>query len=116
MPSSESTCWTIVRAAAAGSLADRDGWARRYYGVVRAYLAARWRGSPLQTNLDDAAQDVFVECFRQGGALEAVAAGRVTNFRAFLYGVVRNVARRVESRPRNETASLPDVPANDESL
>ena len=48
---------------------------------------------------EDAVQEVFVECFRRGGALEAVGAGRVPGFRAFLYGVIRNVARRFESRP-----------------
>ena len=95
----KSTCWTVIRAAAAGSPADREELARRYLGVVRAYLAARWRGSALRDDLDDAAQEVFVECFRQGGVLEAAGAGRVPNFRAFLYGVVRNVARRFESRP-----------------
>ena len=42
MPNSESTCWTVIRAAAAGSPADREELARRYLGVVRAYLAARW--------------------------------------------------------------------------
>jgi RNA polymerase sigma-70 factor (ECF subfamily) len=92
MPTSESTCWTVIRAAAAGSPADREELARRYLGVVRAYLSARWRGSALRDDLDDATQEVFVECFRAGGALEAAGAGRVPNFRAFLYGVVRNVA------------------------
>src|SRR5262249_51193629 len=99
MSTSESTCWTVIRAAAAGSPADRDELGRRYLGVVRAYLAARWRGSALRDNADDATQEVFVECFRQGGAVEAAGAGRVPAFRAFLYGVVRNVARRFESRP-----------------
>ncbi len=45
MSTSESTCWTIIRAAAAVNPADREEMARRYLGVVRAYLAARWRGS-----------------------------------------------------------------------
>ena len=99
MPTSESTCWTVIRAAAAGSPADREELARRYLGVVRAYLAARWRGSATRDDVDDATQEVFVECFRRGGALEAAGAGRVPGFRAFLYGVIRNVARRFESRP-----------------
>jgi RNA polymerase sigma-70 factor (ECF subfamily) len=59
---------------------------------------------------------VFVECFRAGGALEAAGAGRVPGFRAFLYGVVRNVARRFESRPVRAAGPLPDIPANEESL
>jgi RNA polymerase sigma-70 factor (ECF subfamily) len=116
MSTSESTCWTVIRAAAAGSPADREELARRYLGVVRAYLAARWRGSELRADLDDAVQEVFVECFRQGGALEAARAGRVPRFRAFLYGVVRNVARRFESRPVRAADPLPAVPANEESL
>ena len=82
-----------------GQLRTARNWRRRYLGVVRAYLAARWQGSPLLADLDDAGQDVFVECFRQGGVLDAATAGRVPSFRAFLYGVVRNVARRFESRP-----------------
>ena len=116
MPTPESTCWTVIRAAAAGSAADREELARRYLGVVRAYLAGRWRGSALRDDLDDATQEVFVECFRQGGALDAAGAGRVPGFRAFLYGVVRNVARRFESRPPRPAGPLPDIPAHEESL
>jgi RNA polymerase sigma factor (sigma-70 family) len=115
MATSESTCWTVIRAAAAGSPADRDELARRYLGVVRAYLAARWRGSGLRADLDDATQEVFVECFRQGGVLEAAGAARVSSFRAFLYGVIRNVARRFESRPAHADGSLPDIAADDTS-
>src|SRR5262249_23588603 len=116
MSTSESTCWTVVRAAAAGSPADRDEVGRRYLGVVRAYLGARWRDSALRPELDDAVQEVFVECFRQGGALETAGAGRVPGFRAFLYGVVRNVARRFESRPRRPAGPLPEIAANEASL
>lgn len=109
----ESTCWTVIRAAAAGSPADREELARRYLEVVRAYLGARWRGSSLRNDLDDATQAVFVECFRQGGVLDAVGAGRVPDFRAFLYGVIRNVARRYESRPVRAAERLPDMAADD---
>jgi RNA polymerase sigma-70 factor (ECF subfamily) len=116
MPAPESTCWTVIRAAAAGSAGGREELARRYLAVIRAYLAARWRGSPLRPDLDDAVQEVFVECFRQGGALEAAGAGRVPGFRAFLYGVVRNVARRFESRPARAAGRLPKIAANEESL
>jgi RNA polymerase sigma-70 factor (ECF subfamily) len=116
MPPAESTCWTVIRAAAAGSPTDREELARRYLGVVRAYLAARWRGSGQQPDLEDAIQEVFVECFRQGGALAAAVAGRVPSFRAFLYGVVRNVARRFECRPRHPAGPLPDIAADEVSL
>jgi RNA polymerase sigma-70 factor (ECF subfamily) len=115
MSTSESTCWTVIRGAAAGSPADREELARRYLGAVRAYLAARWRGSALRGDLDDATQEVVVECFRTGGAVEAAGAGRVPDFRAFLYGVVRNVARRFESRPRRTAGPLPEVAADDAS-
>ena len=113
MPTSESTCWTVIRAAAAGSPAEREELARRYLGIVRAYLAARWRGTALREELDDATQAVFVECFRQGGVLDAAGSGRVPGFRAFLYGVIRNVARRFESRPVRVAGSLPEIAADD---
>jgi len=116
MPNPESTCWTVIRAAAAGSPTDREELARRYVNVVRAYLSARWRGSPLLAERDDAVQEVFVECFRRGGALEAAGAGRVPGFRAFLYGVIRNVARRFEAHPARSAGPLPDeIDANEES-
>ena len=88
MPTSESTCWTMIRAAAAGSAIDREELARRYPAIVGAYLAARWRGTALQEELGDATQAVFVECFRHGGVLDAAGSGRVPGFRAFLYGVL----------------------------
>jgi RNA polymerase sigma-70 factor (ECF subfamily) len=116
MSTQESTCWTVIRAATAGSPAEREELAQRYLAVVRAYLAARWRGSPLGSELDDAIQEVFVECFRQGGVLEAAGAGRVPSFRAFLYGVIRNVARRFESRPVRTAGPLPEIAAHEDSL
>ncbi len=115
MPTSESTCWTMIRAAAAGSAADRDELARRYLGVVRTYLASRWRGTLLRDDLDDATQEVFVECFRTGGVLEAAGTGRVPRFRAFLYGVIRNVARRIESRPERASGPVPEIAADEAS-
>jgi RNA polymerase sigma factor (sigma-70 family) len=116
MANPDSTCWTLIRAAAAGSPSVRDAFARQYLGVVRVYLAARWRGSTLWERLDDATQEVFVECFRGGGVLEAVGDGRVSSFRAFLYGVVRNVARRFESRAAHLTGPLPaEIDANEAS-
>lgn len=111
MTSPELTCWTLIRDAAAGDTAARERFARVYRPVVKAYLAARWRS--ISQNVDDAAQDVFVECFRAGGLLEKADAGRPGGFRAFLLGAVRNVARRSESR-RRPTEELPaDLAAND---
>lgn len=94
----DSTCWTVIEGAAAGHKVDRDEFARRYASAIRAYLAARWQGSPFAQELDDATQEVFLECFRQGGVLQRADRSRPGGFRAFLYGVVRNVALRIETR------------------
>jgi RNA polymerase sigma-70 factor (ECF subfamily) len=94
----DSTYWTVIPAAARGDPVGREDFARRYDRPVRAYLAARWAGGPHRQDVEDAVQEVFVECFRQGGALERVEAGRPGGFRAFLYGLVRNVARSFERR------------------
>jgi DNA-directed RNA polymerase specialized sigma24 family protein len=97
MSAADSTCWTVITAAAHGGAAERDDFARRYAGPIRAYLAARWRGTKHLAELDDAVQEVFVECFRGGGALARVEVGRAGGFRAFLYGVVRHVGLRFEA-------------------
>lgn len=110
----EPTCWTAIRAAAAGDPAARDHFARAYAPTVRGYLAARWRAQP-HIPLDDAVQDVFVECFKAGGVLDRADADRPGGFRAFLCGVVRHVALRYETRRSPEP--LPEqVPADDPSL
>jgi RNA polymerase sigma-70 factor (ECF subfamily) len=123
MTTSESTCWSLIHGAAAGDADDRAGFARRYAPVVRAYLAARWRGSPHVQDLDDVLQEVFVACFEPGGVLSRAEPDRPGGFRAYLYGVVRNVARRVEARRvrgrENQPPSDPGLeqfPADDESL
>jgi RNA polymerase sigma-70 factor (ECF subfamily) len=95
---SEVTCWTVIRGAAEGEQRDREIFARRYLPVVRAYLGARWRHDPLSAEIDDAAQEVFLECFKAGGALEKADSKRPGGFRAFLYGIILNVARRLETR------------------
>jgi RNA polymerase sigma-70 factor (ECF subfamily) len=94
MAGSDSTCWTVIQAAAAGAAGPREEFARHYEPVVRAYLQARWPGR--REEIDDAVQDVFLECFREGGALARVDPDRSGGFRAFLYGIARNVARRIE--------------------
>jgi DNA-directed RNA polymerase specialized sigma24 family protein len=93
----ESTCWTLIRGAAAGNPADRAGFADRYAGVIRSYLAARWRESPHARYTDDVVQDVFLACFAPDGVLARADPGRPGGFRPYLYGVVRNLARRVEA-------------------
>ena len=95
-------CWTVIEGAAAGRKEDRDEFARRYVPAVRAYLAARWQASPFAQELDDATQEVFLECFRQSGVLERADRSRPGGFRAFLYGVVRNVALRIGTRRAQE--------------
>ena len=97
-----STCWTTVRGAASGCREDREAFARSYIPVVSAYFRARWGGTPLLTEIDDAVQEVFYDCFRSDGALARVDSTRPGGFRAFLFGVVRNIAlRREDARRRN---------------
>ena len=76
----------MIDAAARGGDDDRAAFARRYSGVVGAYFGARWRVSPLASDAEDACQEVFVECFKNGGALERVEPGRPGGFRGFLFG------------------------------
>jgi RNA polymerase sigma-70 factor (ECF subfamily) len=106
----DATCWTLIRGAAGGDPAARDRFARIYLPVVRAYFAARWCG---RRDVDDAAQDVFVECFRAGGLLEKVDPRRPGGFRAFLLGAARNVARRHEARKQFDARLPADLPADD---
>ena len=94
--STNTTSWELIDGAAKGGEQHIEEFARRYGGLVRECLAARLRGSPLLADLDDAVQEVFVECFRAGGALERADPRRPAGFRPFLGGVIRNVARRME--------------------
>ncbi len=96
--SGQTTCWTVIREAAGGDDAARQFFALRYERIVRAYLVSRWRTSPLVNEIDDVIQEVFIESFRDGGVLTRVDQDSPGGFRAFFYGVVRNVARRAEAR------------------
>jgi RNA polymerase sigma factor (sigma-70 family) len=120
MGSPESTCWTMVTAAAGGDQHARVRFTDIYLDVVRCYLAARWRDRPALRDLDDAVQDVFLECFRSGGALARLSRHGSGAFRTFLYAVVRNVALRHEDRIRAgrqvafaEAGGVPEPPAGD---
>jgi len=97
---SQTTCWTMIRDAAGGNAAQRDAFAKRYAAPVIAYLRARWAASPMQQFVDDAVQETFVECFREGGALQHAAEQKAGEggFHGYLYGVARNVALRVEQK------------------
>ncbi|MFL5341385.1 MAG: sigma-70 family RNA polymerase sigma factor [Gemmataceae bacterium] len=111
MAEAELTSWTLIRDAAAGDAAARDRFGQVYLQVVRAYFTARWRGA--RHDVEDAAQDVFVECFRAGGLLAKADPERDGGFRAFLLGAARNVARRHETRVR-PAAELPaELPADE---
>jgi RNA polymerase sigma-70 factor (ECF subfamily) len=123
VPGGGSTCWTVIRGAAAGSGAERTQVVTTYTPAIRAYLLARWRGTPHAQSVDDAAQEVFLACFREGGALERADPSMAGGFRAYLYGIVRNVAREFEKRrarrpvQRLDSALAEDgLPADDASL
>jgi RNA polymerase sigma-70 factor (ECF subfamily) len=116
MKSDDLTCWTLIHAAADGDTSSRERFAKTYLPVVRTYLAARWRARPDSPAIDDAVQDVFVECFKPGGVLAKAEAERDGGFRAYLLGVVRNVARKKETRTK-AAEPLPDsLPADDTSV
>jgi RNA polymerase sigma-70 factor (ECF subfamily) len=87
----------VLRDAAKGDPSARAAFAELYAWPIRAYLRQRWSGPVLGAEIEDALQDVFVECYKQGGVLER-ADPEQGEFRALLYGVVRNVARRYEER------------------
>jgi RNA polymerase sigma factor (sigma-70 family) len=120
MAQGESTCWMVIEAAAAGCAAERAAFAERYQPAIRAYLTARWRNTRYLQVLDDAVQEVFVACFQPDGLLARAERDRPSGFRAFLYGVVRNVARRLEARYGRDQQAADDVdldqfPADEES-
>jgi RNA polymerase sigma-70 factor (ECF subfamily) len=96
---SQATCWTLIEGAARGDRDARAEFARRYLPVVRAYLRARWGQRLAPEELDDCVQEAFVECLREGGILERAPAA-TSGFRAYLFGALRNVARRTEERLR----------------
>ena len=48
----------------------------------------KWHGHRLAQEIEDAVQHVFLECYRERGALDKVEAGRAGGFRAFLVGVM----------------------------
>jgi RNA polymerase sigma factor (sigma-70 family) len=99
----------MIDAAAAGDHAERARFAERYGPVIRAALGSR-RGRRLAVEeTDDLVQETFLECFRAGGALGRVEAGRAGGFRGYLYGVVRNVALRAERRRAQAAARTADL-------
>lgn len=100
MTSTDSTSWSVIEGAAKGDEEDRRTFARVYSPVLRAYLQARWKGGPFEQEIDDAVQEVFIDCYREGGVLARVDPTLPHKFRAYLYEVTRRVAVHLESRRR----------------
>jgi DNA-directed RNA polymerase specialized sigma24 family protein len=115
MSDPDETRWNVIRGAAAGRPADREEFANRYESIIRTYFAARWRSASMIREVDDATQEVFLVCFREGGALIKADPRRTGGFRAFLYGIVRNVARRIEGQVRTPvTVDMEAIPDSDD--
>ncbi|MCE2791420.1 MAG: RNA polymerase sigma factor [Planctomycetota bacterium] len=106
----QQTCWTLIDAAAAGNESQRGEFVRLYQPVATSYFQSRWAASPLRSDIDDAVQDSFVECFRQDGVLERVAGERPEGFRKFFHGVLRNIALRRETKRLPEAGLIADQP------
>jgi RNA polymerase sigma-70 factor (ECF subfamily) len=100
----------LIQGASEGERKAREEFARRYAPVIRAYLTSRWRNNSLKKEIEDAIQEVFLECFKQGGVLGKADQEREGGFRAFFYGVVRNIALKYEERAsRRSRAPLPST-------
>lgn len=95
----QDTCWTVVRAATNGDRTARSTFGKFYQGTIRGFFRTRWHTGVLRTDIDDAVQEVFVECLKPGGVLDRADPER-GDFRGLLFGVSRNVARRFEERAR----------------
>ena len=106
------TCWTLIQAANGGDPRAQEGFAERYLPPVKAYLRARWRNGPLISECDDAVQEVFVRCFADSSPLSRISRTDQGGFRAFLYGICRNVAREFEQK-RVRHAEPADIAMHD---
>ncbi len=115
----DSTNWSLVMGAANAVPSDRDRFAQRYEPVIRAFLAARWRLSGHHERIDDATQEVFLRCFQDQGALHRVDRQHASRFRAYLRGVVNNVASEMERRRRRgprECSAIDDIEKDQATL
>ncbi|MCA8968239.1 MAG: sigma-70 family RNA polymerase sigma factor [Planctomycetes bacterium] len=102
------TCWHVVDRARHGDDDARGELASSYMAVVRAFLAKRWHSGPSSQLVDDALQEVFVDLYKEGGALGRFESAKGTSFRAFLFGVTKNVALRHEERAKRERSRRVD--------
>jgi RNA polymerase sigma factor (sigma-70 family) len=100
------TNWTLIRSASSGSRDAREEFARSYAPVVRSCLAARWRGSTLESEIDDAVQEVMLACLGDERLLGRSDPSRP--FRPFLFGVARTIALRFEQRRGRHAPELLD--------
>lgn len=110
------TSWTVVERAGRGDREARETLARVYLPIVQRYVGARWQGTPWQSEIEDATNQVFVECLKADGPLSRVSRDDPWSFRSYLFGVTRNVARSFEKRPRPECNGVPlEPPVAEES-
>lgn len=91
------TSWSLIDAAAEGEMAARDRFVRTYRPFIERALLARWGSRAEAMDVEDALQEIFLDCFRHEGALTRANPER-GGFRAFLFGVTRHVALRFEER------------------
>ena len=112
-PMAESTCWSVIEAASAGTTDSREELARRYGPVVRAAMASRWRSSACLQELDDAVQEVFVECFKQGGILDRVERGRRASVLQVSPQRLRNDCTSVRLKACNDGHRQPSIGDHD---
>jgi hypothetical protein len=75
------TIWTMIHGAAAGDVARRDQFAQVSLPLIRRYLGERWRGSPLVSELEDGAQEVFLVFRLSSLARETIAPRQLVNER-----------------------------------
>lgn len=90
--------------------------------MVRIELAAQLRRAVDDPDVEDAVQEVLLECLKAGGALERASEAKCTRFRAYLGGITRNVGLRHLRVRKNQPSALeetefvsdssPDVEAN----
>jgi RNA polymerase sigma factor (sigma-70 family) len=89
----------MIHRAADGSVTAGNGFAERYMKVVRTALGARWNGRPnLLQDVDDAAQEVMVDCLKMNGALGRADSQAKGGFRAYLYGITQRTALKFETK------------------
>ena len=90
------TSWTIIERAAGGDTEARERFAEIYTPALKAYFCKRWEGSPTIAAVEDAVQEVFLDCFKPNGFLDRADKERAGGFRSFFYGVARTTALRCE--------------------